>query len=88
MITRCRLKDVQSGLQDAEEEADETRTESRRARDEFQDLKKKRCELFNKAFNHISNCINVIYKDLTKSRTFTEGGTAALYTEDPEVSYS
>lgn len=83
----CRLKDVQSGLNEAEEEADETRKESRRARDEFLELKKKRCELFNKAFNHISGCIDKIYKDLTTSQTLKAGGTAQLYSDDAEVSY-
>lgn len=86
VLTPLRLKDVQSGLNEAEEEADETRKESKRARDEFQELKKKRCELFNKAFNHISGCIDTIYKDLTTSKTLKAGGTAQLYSDDAEVS--
>jgi structural maintenance of chromosome 1 len=73
-------------LNEAEEEADETRKESKRARDEFQELKKKRCDLFNKAFNHISGCIDTIYKDLTTSKTLKAGGTAQLYSDDAEVS--
>lgn len=86
-LTKLRLKDVQVGLQEVEEEAGETRKESKRARDEFQELKKKRCDLFNKAFAHISGCIDRIYKDLTKSRIFTHGGTAVLYNDDAEVSH-
>lgn len=76
---------MQSGLNEAEEEADETRKESKRARDEFQELKKKRCELFGKAFSHISGCIDKIYKDLTTSQTLKAGGTAQLYSDDAEV---
>jgi structural maintenance of chromosome 1 len=72
-------------LAEVEEEADETRRESRQARDAFQDLKKKRCDLFNKAFQHISGCIDRIYKDLTKSKIFAHGGTAVLYIDDAEV---
>lgn len=82
-----RLKDVQSGLQEVEEEADETRKESRKARDEFLDLKKKRCDLFNKAYNHMSGCIDKVYKDLTKNKAFPQGGVAFLSLEDAEVSH-
>ena len=80
-----RLKDVQSGLTEAEEEADETRKESRRARDEFLELKKKRCDLFYKAYNHMSGCIDKTYKDLTKGEK-DQGGVAFLSLEDAEVS--
>lgn len=82
-----RLKDVQSNLAEVEDEADETRKQSRKTRDEFQELKKKRCELFNKAFQHISGCIGGIYKELTKSRIFANGGTAVLYIDDAEVGH-
>ncbi|WVW83042.1 hypothetical protein I302_105059 [Kwoniella bestiolae CBS 10118] len=36
-----RLKDVEAGLEEAEDEAEETRRESKRAKDEFQSLKKR-----------------------------------------------
>jgi structural maintenance of chromosome 1 len=82
----CRLKDVQSGLTEAEEEADETRKESRRARDEFLELKKKRCDLFYKAYNHMSGCIDKVYKELTRDKHHVQGGVAFLSLEDAEVS--
>jgi len=44
-----------------------------------------RCELFNKAYEHMSACIDKIYKDLTKSTTFQTGGVAFLSLEDAEV---
>jgi structural maintenance of chromosome 1 len=81
-----RLKDVQSGLTEAEEEADETRKESRRARDEFLELKKKRCDLFYKAYNHMSGCIDKVYKELTRDKHHVHGGVAFLSLEDAEVS--
>ena len=81
-----RLKDVQSGLTEAEEEADETRKESRRARDEFLELKKKRCDLFYKAYNHMSGCIDKVYKELTRDKHHVQGGVAFLSLEDAEVS--
>ncbi|WWC61082.1 uncharacterized protein I303_103660 [Kwoniella dejecticola CBS 10117] len=76
-----RLKDVEAGLEEAEEEAEETRRESRRAKDEFQS-----CDLFNKAFTHMSENIDKIYKDLTKT-TNQVGGTAWFTLEDAEEPY-
>ncbi|KAK4689768.1 structural maintenance of chromosome 1, partial [Tremellales sp. Uapishka_1] len=82
-----RLKDIQQNLDETEKEADQTRKETKRAKDEFQDLKKKRCDLFNKAYNHMSACIDKIYKDLTKSSSFPQGGVAFLSLEDAEEPY-
>lgn len=82
-----RLAEVQEGLQTAEEEADETRKASKKARDEFLDIKKKRCDLFNKAFTHMSGCIDKIYKDLTKNSVVPTGGMAFLSLEDAEEPY-
>lgn len=42
MKARDRLQDVEEGLQEAEEEAEATRKESKRAREQFLDLKKRR----------------------------------------------
>lgn len=82
-----RLKDVQNELELAEEEADEARRQSKEARDKFLALKKKRCELFNKAFQHMSGCIDRIYKDLTKNEANQGGGMAFLSLEDSEEPY-
>nr|XP_019042266.1 cohesin complex subunit psm1 [Kwoniella bestiolae CBS 10118]OCF21196.1 cohesin complex subunit psm1 [Kwoniella bestiolae CBS 10118] len=81
-----RLKDVEAGLEEAEDEAEETRRESKRAKDEFQSLKKRRCDMFNKAFTHMSENIDKIYKDLTKTTTQV-GGTAWFTLEDAEEPY-
>lgn len=80
-----RLTGAQTELEEAEEEADQTRRESKRAKDEFQDLKKKRHDLFTKAHNHISGCIDQVYKDLTKSSIHPDGGFAFLSLEDADV---
>lgn len=48
-------------------------------------MKKQRCDLFNKAFNHISQVIDEIYKDLTKGKASPMGGVAYLSLEDTEV---
>ncbi|ODN84648.1 hypothetical protein L202_00553 [Cryptococcus amylolentus CBS 6039] len=81
-----RLDEVEKELDETEREAEETRKESKRARDEFQELKKKRCDLFNKAYNHMSSVIDKIYKDLTKSQ-HQVGGTAWFTLEEVEEPY-
>ena len=45
----------------------------------------RRCELFNKAYNHISDRIDLVYKDLTKGKAAPMGGVAYLSLEDSEV---
>jgi structural maintenance of chromosome 1 len=41
--------------------------------------------LFNKAYNHISDRIDQVYKDLTKGKASPMGGVAYLSLEDSEV---
>jgi hypothetical protein len=45
----------------------------------------RRTELFNKAYNHISERIDQVYKDLTKGKAAPMGGVAYLSLEDNEV---
>ena len=44
------------------------------------------CDLFNKAYNHISDNIDQVYKDLTKGKAAPQGGVAYLSLEDSEAS--
>jgi structural maintenance of chromosome 1 len=86
-----------------EKEADKARKDSKSARDQFNDVKRRkhlnssavlerhshlatRCELFNKAYNHISDRIDQVYKDLTKGKASPMGGVAYLSLENSEVS--
>ena len=46
-----------------------------------------RCDLFNKAYNHISDRIDEVYKELTKGKASPMGGVAYLSLEDSEVCY-
>lgn len=82
-----RLADVQAALATAEDEAEEARQSSKKAREEFLAIKKKRCELFNRAFKHMSGCIDRIYKDLTKNSVVPTGGMAFLSLENNEEPY-
>lgn len=47
-----------------------------------------RTELFKKAFDHISDRIDQVYKDLTKGKAAPMGGVAYLNLEDSEVQNS
>lgn len=49
------------------------------------DMNACRCDLFNKAYTHISDCIDRVYKDLTKGKAAPMGGVAYLSLEDNEV---
>jgi len=44
------------------------------------------CDLFNKAFTHIADKIDTVYKDLTKGNNAPTGGVAYLSLEDSDVS--
>ncbi|KAG2151543.1 RecF/RecN/SMC [Suillus clintonianus] len=83
-----KLDDVEAKLADTEKEADKARKDSKNARDQFNDVKRQRCELFNKAYNHISDCIDQVYKDLTKGKASPMGGVAYLSLEDSEEPYN
>nr|VWO99827.1 NOT4p [Ganoderma boninense] len=81
-----RLDDVEAKMVETEKEAEKARKDSKTARDQFNEIKRKRCELFNKAYNHISERIDQVYKDLTKGKMAPTGGVAYLTLEDSEAS--
>jgi len=83
-----RLDDVEAKLADTEKEADKARKDSKTARDQFNDVKRRRCEMFNKAYTHISERIDQVYKDLTKGKASPMGGVAYLSLEDSEEPYA
>ncbi|XP_060676214.1 structural maintenance of chromosomes protein 1 [Ziziphus jujuba] len=66
------------------EEFEAARKEEKEIADLFNSVKQRRYELFTDAFNHISNNIDKIYKQLTKSNTHPLGGTAYLNLENDE----
>lgn len=82
-----RLGDTETKLAQTEQEFERSRREAKRARDEFARIKRRRCELFNRAYNHISERIDPIYKELTKGRAAPMGGIAYLSLEDTEEPY-
>ena len=71
-----RLEGVENRLKTTEKEFEDARRQAKRAKDDFQDVKDRRFDLFNKAFTHISDQIGPIYRELTKSTTLPMGGQA------------
>ncbi|KAI5291978.1 Structural maintenance of chromosomes protein 1, partial [Ascosphaera atra] len=71
-----RLEGVESKLVIIEREFDEARKRARRCKEAFEDVMRRRSELFNKAFQHISEQIEPIYRDLTKTASYPMGGKA------------
>jgi structural maintenance of chromosome 1 len=71
-----RLDGVNSRLKSTEKEFEDARRKAKRAKEEFEDIKIQRFELFHKAFQHISEQIAPIYKELTKSASLPMGGQA------------
>lgn len=71
-----RLEGVESRLKTTERDFENARRAAKKAKDDFQEVKEQRFELFNKAFTHISEQIGPIYKDLTRSASLPMGGQA------------
>ncbi|KAE8234045.1 hypothetical protein CF326_g913 [Tilletia indica] len=82
-----RLGDTEAKLAKSEKEFERSRKETRDAREEFNQVKKRRCELFNKAYKHISERIDKVYKALTAGKAAPMGGVAYLSLEDDEEPY-
>ena len=71
-----RLETVQTRLRTCEKEFDAAKEAAKRAKEEFEAVKDKRLDLFNKAFSHISDQIDHVYKELTRNPAFPMGGNA------------
>lgn len=82
-----RLEDAKQRLTQVDREFESIRQQARTAKEKFERVKQQRYELFDKAFKHISGCIDKIYKELTRTKSFPLGGTAYLGLEDEEEPY-
>jgi structural maintenance of chromosome 1 len=82
-----RLDVVETRFRDTEKEFEDSRQAAKKSKDEFNKIKELRFEAFNKAFQHISDQISHVYKDLTRSATFPLGGQAYLDIEDSDAPY-
>ena len=82
--TAERLDKHEKELKMCEHEIDSGREQVRESRDEFQLIKKQRSDLFMKAYHHIADRIDGVYKDLTKTKMAPMGGVAYLTLEDTD----
>jgi len=79
---------VEERLQNMKEDFDEKRSGERHKQSVFEEILARRTELFRKVFDHVKDNINNVYKELTRSRKYPNGGTAYLNLEDPEMPFA
>ncbi|TKA32416.1 hypothetical protein B0A50_01522 [Salinomyces thailandicus] len=82
-----RLEATSEKLRATEREFTDARTTAKDATKAFEQVKKKRQDLFLKAYKHIESQISTVYRDLTKTSSFPLGGSASLDTEEDEEPY-
>ncbi|KAF7730853.1 Structural maintenance of chromosomes protein 1 [Apophysomyces ossiformis] len=82
-----RLEGIEQQAKEHEEEFNAARKEAKEAKERFALVRQKRYKRFYDAFSHISERIDQVYKDLTKSRIYPLGGTAYLTLEDTDEPY-
>lgn len=72
---------------DASREFDDLKKQAKEARDKFNAIKRKRYDRFEAAFSKVSEEIQTIYRELTKSQAAPLGGTAQLSLENEDEPY-
>ena len=80
-----RLGSLERELQACEREMDGSRAQVRDAREELHAVRKQRTDLFLRAYQHIAERIDGVYKELTRSKAAPMGGVAYLTLEDSDV---
>ena len=77
-----RLESVENRLRSTEQDFHDSRAALKRSKDSFDEVKKKRFDLFNRAFLHIQEQISHVYKELTRTDAYPLGGQAYLDIEE------
>lgn len=80
-----KLTALERDLKACEREMDVCRELVRDTRDEFQALRKRRTDLFLRAYHHIAERIDGVYKELTRSKAAPAGGVAYLTLDETDV---
>ncbi|CCU97585.1 unnamed protein product [Malassezia sympodialis ATCC 42132] len=81
-----KLTALERDLKACEREMDVCRELVRDTRDEFQALRKRRTDLFLRAYHHIAERIDGVYKELTRSKAAPAGGVAYLTLDETDLS--
>ena len=79
-----RLAAATERLKTTDADFDAARRKARETKEAFDEVREKRAELFNKAFNHISEQIAPVYKALTRATPNALGGQAYLDTMEAD----
>ena len=82
-----RLESTEMRLKEADKERLAAQRRANQAKEEFEQVRSQRKELFEKAFNHIKEQIKDTYRELTKSQQTPLGGQAYLDVENEEEPY-
>lgn len=82
-----RLHEVENKLRSYDKDYNTARQRERQILEKFKKVQDNRYNKFMGAFNHISGCIDSIYKELTKSTMSPLGGSAYLTLEDEDTPY-
>ncbi|OQS04148.1 structural maintenance of chromosomes protein [Thraustotheca clavata] len=82
-----KFDEIQSRIAREEAELERIKALASEACDRFEEVKTARFERFMEAYNHVSSCIDSVYKNLTKSSKHPLGGTAYLNLENLEEPY-
>ncbi|KAK5660112.1 hypothetical protein OQA88_13581 [Cercophora sp. LCS_1] len=77
-----RLEDVRVRLETTEKDWEDSKNALKTVRDSFNEVKTKRKDLFMKAFEHIKQHIDHVYRELTRTDNYPLGGQAYLDVED------
>mgnify|MGYP004706611953 CR=1 FL=1 len=85
---REHLEDAQEKFRQVESDFNEAKLAEKEIVEKFEKIRDERQDLFMKAFNHVSNNIDEVYKELTQSRSSPLGGSAYLTLEDEEEPFS
>ncbi|OBA21807.1 RecF/RecN/SMC protein [Metschnikowia bicuspidata var. bicuspidata NRRL YB-4993] len=83
-----RLKEVDQRIKEFDREFTKARQDEKRSTTKFNEIKALRTQRFMEAFTHISENIDRVYKELTKSSTSPIGGSADLTLEDEDEPYA
>ncbi|KDO31305.1 hypothetical protein SPRG_03921 [Saprolegnia parasitica CBS 223.65] len=79
--------EIQSRISHEEAELERIKAGAAEAATRFDEVREARYERFMEAYNHVSGCIDSVYKNLTKSSKHPLGGTAYLNIDNPEEPY-
>ncbi|KAG0225980.1 Structural maintenance of chromosomes protein 1 [Actinomortierella wolfii] len=82
-----RQDNIEARLRQTDREFTAARRNAKTIKEQFSLVKQERYERFQRAFDHIVERIDAIYKELTQSTAFPMGGTAYLSLEDTEEPY-